>query len=134
AITQGTWDHSDSILKLSPTLQLEDAFAPTTWGPENANDEDLGSQGPVLLPDNFVFTAGKAGKGYILHANALGGIGGQVDEQDVCVSFGGAATVNSTIFVPCTNGLLQITVDTNGKMHQGWHASGNIVGSPVVGG
>src|SRR5207253_8579757 len=54
AITGGQWDHSDSVLKLSPTLRLEDAFAPTTWGPENANDEDLGSQGPVLLPNNFI--------------------------------------------------------------------------------
>jgi len=134
AITQGQWDHSDSILKLSPTLQLEDAFAPTSWGDENANDEDMGSQGPVLLPGNFVFAAGKSGKGYILHANALGGIGGQVGMQDVCETFGGAATVGSTMFIPCTNGVRQITVATSGQMHQGWQASGNIVGSPVVGG
>jgi outer membrane protein assembly factor BamB len=134
AITQGQWDHSDSILKLSPTLQLEDAFAPTSWGAENANDEDLGSQGPVLLPNNFVFIAGKSGKGYTLHANALGGIGGQIDVQDVCHSYGGAATVGSTTFIPCTNGVLQISVDANGKIHQGWQASGGIVGSPVVGG
>ncbi len=133
-VTQGQWDHSDSILKLSSMLQLEDAFAPTTWGSENANDEDMGSQGPVLLPGNFVFAAGKSGKGYTLHANALGGIGGQIDVQDVCDSFGGAATVGSTTFIPCTNGVRQITVDASGKMHQGWHASGNIVGSPVVGG
>jgi outer membrane protein assembly factor BamB len=54
--------------------------------------------------------------------------------QDVCETFGGAATVGSTMFIPCTNGVLQITVDTSGQMHQGWQASGNIVGSPVVGG
>ncbi|HEY4032832.1 MAG TPA: PQQ-binding-like beta-propeller repeat protein [Ktedonobacteraceae bacterium] len=134
AITQGQWDHSDSILKLSSTLQLKDGFAPTSWGPENDEDQDMGSQGPVLLPGNFVFAAGKSGKGYTLHANALGGIGGQIDAQDVCDSFGGAATVGSTIFIPCTNGVRQITVDTSGHMHQGWHASGDIVGSPVVGG
>jgi outer membrane protein assembly factor BamB len=134
AITQGQWDHSDSVLKLSPTLQLEDGFAPTSWGNENANDEDLGSQGPVLLPGNFIFQAGKSGKGYILHANALGGIGGQIDVQDVCHSFGGAATVGSTTFIPCTNGVRQITVDTSGHMHQGWQAPSNIVSSPVVGG
>jgi len=134
AITGGQWDHSDSVLKLSPTLQLEDAFAPTSWGPENANDEDLGSQGPVLLPNNFIFAAGKSGKGYVLRANALGGIGGQVDVQDVCTSFGGAATVGSTAFIPCTDGVHQISVDASGHMHQGWQASGNIAGSPVVGG
>jgi len=134
AITGGQWDHSDSVLKLSPTLQLEDAFAPTSWGPENARDEDLGSQGPVLLPNNFIFAAGKSGKGYVLRANALGGIGGQVDVQEVCTSFGGAATVGSTTFIPCTDGVHQISVDASGHMHQGWQASGNIAGSPVVGG
>ena len=134
AITGGQWDHSDSVLKLSPTLRLEDAFAPTSWGPENANDEDLGSQGPVLLPNNFIFAAGKSSKGYVLRANALGGIGGQVDVQDMCTSFGGAATVGSTTFIPCTDGVHQISVDASGHMHQGWQASGNITGSPVVGG
>ncbi len=114
AITSGRWDHSDSIL--------------------NAGDVDLGSQGAVLLPGNFVFSAGKSGKGYVLLANALGGIGGQVDAQDVCISFGGAATVGSTIFVPCTSGVHQVSVDASGKIHQGWQASGGIVGSPVVGG
>ena len=134
AITGGQWDHSDSVLKLSPTLRLEDAFAPTTWGSENANDEDLGSQGPVLLPNNFIFAAGKSGQGFVLRANALGGIGGQVDVQDVCTSFGGAASVGSTAFIPCTDGVRQISVDASGHMHQGWQASGNIAGSPVVGG
>ena len=134
AITSGQWDHSDSVLKLSPTLQLLDAFAPTSWAQDNANDADLGSQGPVLLPGNFVFAAGKNGNGYLMKASKLGGIGGSIDEQSVCRSFGGAALVGSTIFVPCTNGVLQITVDTSGHMHQGWQASGNIVGSPVVGG
>ena len=134
AITSGQWDHSDSVLKLSPTLQLLDAFAPSSWGQENANDVDLGSQGPALLPGNFVFIAGKSGNGYILNANNLGGVGGSIDKQSVCRSFGGTATVGSTIFVPCTNGLLQISVDSSGQMHQGWQASGDIVGSPVVGG
>jgi outer membrane protein assembly factor BamB len=94
----------------------------------------MGSQGPVLLPDNFIFAAGKSGKGYVLHANALGGVGGQIDVQDVCDSYGGAATVGSTAFIPCTSGVHQITVDASGHMHQGWHASGDVVGSPVVGG
>ena len=134
AITSGQWDHSDSILKLSPTLQLLDAFAPTSWAAENAGDVDLGSQGAVLLPNNFVFIAGKSGKGYILRANGLGGIGGQVDEQDVCVSFGGAATVGSTIFVPCIDGVRQVSVDANGNMHLGWQAAKGIFASPIVGG
>jgi outer membrane protein assembly factor BamB len=134
AITHGQWDHSDSILKLSPTLQLEGAYAPSGWAAENASDADLGSQGPVLLPGGFVFAAGKGGKGYVLRANALGGVGGEVDAQDMCVSFGGAATVGSTVFVPCTSGLSKVTVDASGHIHQGWHNAQGINGSPVVGG
>lgn len=134
AITDGQWDHSDSILKLSPTLRFVDGFAPTTWQSDNASDLDLGSQGPVLLPGNFIFAAGKSGKGYTLHAGSLGGIGGQVDVQDVCRSFGGAAVVGSTIFIPCTSGVRQVAIDSHGHMHQGWHASAAIIGSPVVGG
>lgn len=133
-VTEGDWDHSDSVLKLSPTLQLEDAFAPTNWAAENASDADLGSQGVVLLPGDFIFIAGKDGKGYTLHANALGGVGGQIDAQNVCVSFGGAAVVGSTMFLPCVDGLRQVSVDASGRIHQGWHASGSITGSPVVGG
>lgn len=133
AITQGQWDHSDSVLKFSPTLQVEDAFTPSTWAQENAADEDLGSQGAVLLP-GFVFAAGKSGKAYVLRSTALGGVGGQIDEQNLCTSYGGAATVGLTIIVPCTDGLRQVNVDTTGHMHIGWQASSNIVGSPVVGG
>jgi outer membrane protein assembly factor BamB len=134
AATSGQWDHSDSILKLSPTLKLLDGFAPTSWASENAGDVDLGSQGAVLLPGNYIFAAGKSGKGYTLRVKALGGIGGQIDAQDVCQSFGGAATVGSIIFIPCTDGVRQVSVDANGKIYLGWQASGDIVGSPVVGG
>ncbi|HEX6779404.1 MAG TPA: hypothetical protein VF099_14435, partial [Ktedonobacterales bacterium] len=133
-ITQGDWDHSDSVLKLSPTLQLVDAFAPTNWAEENAGDADLGSQGVVILPGNLLFIAGKGGKGYTLHTNALGGVGGQIDAQNVCVSFGGAAAVGSTMFLPCVDGLRQVSVDASGQIHLGWHAAGTITGSPIVGG
>jgi outer membrane protein assembly factor BamB len=134
AATGGAWDHSDSVLKLSPSLGLEDAFAPTTWPQENANDEDLGSQGPVLLPNGFVFIAGKSGKAYTLRATALGGVGGQVSVQSICVSFGGAAFVNTTVFVPCVDGLRAVTVGNQGQMQVDWHASASISNSPVVGG
>ena len=40
AITSGQWDHSDSILNCLPRSLL-DAFAPSSWGQENANDEDM---------------------------------------------------------------------------------------------
>ena len=129
----GTWDHSDSVLRLSPTLQLEDGFAPDQWPRDNATDADLGSLGPVLLPGGYVFIMGKAGIGYVLHANALGGVGGQVTSSAVCHAYGGAAVVGSTVFVPCTEGMQQLQVGANGSVTVGWRAPG-IPGSPVVGG
>jgi putative pyrroloquinoline-quinone binding quinoprotein len=92
AATDGEWDHSDSVLRLSPELRLEDGFAPTRWPQDNAADADLGSMGP-LLPGGLVFAAGKSGLGYLLRADHLGGVGGQLAERPVCAAFGGAAAV-----------------------------------------
>jgi len=132
--TQGNWDHSDSVLRLSPTLQLEDGFAPTTWGQENASDADLGSMGPLLLPGGLIFADGKSGTGYLLHANALGGIGGQAQQATICTSFGGAAAINTQLFVPCTDGIREVTVGPGATLTLGWQAPQQVIGSPVVGG
>lgn len=129
----GEWDHSDSVLRLSPTLNLEDGFAPEQWRQDNLTDADLGSLGPVLLPDRLVFIAGKAGIGYLLHSEALGGVSGQVLTKPVCHAYGGAAVVGSTIFVPCNEGLQQLEVGAGANLTLGWRAD-NVPGSPVIGG
>ena len=134
AATSGNWDHSDSVLRLSPTLQLQDGFAPTSWQQENASDADLGSMGPLLLPDGFVYADGKGGAGYVLHANALGGIGGQVQSANVCHAYGGSAAMGSTVIVPCTEGIRQIQIGTSGSITVGWQAAQNVTGTPVIGG
>jgi outer membrane protein assembly factor BamB len=134
AETSGAWDHSDSILRLSPTLSLEDGFAPSQWQQDNANDADLGSTGPLLLPGGLIFADGKTGLGYLLHANALGGVGGQVQVIPICASYGGAAASGSMIFVPCTDGLRQVLVGPGERLSLGWHVRAPITGSPIVGG
>jgi outer membrane protein assembly factor BamB len=133
-VTQGNWDHTDSVLRLSPTLSLEDGFAPTQWAQDNAGDADLGSMGPILLPDGMIFIAGKSSQAYLLHADALGGIGGQAEVKDICAAFGGAAAVGSQVYVPCTDGLRQVNVGPGATMSVGWHAQSQITGSPIVGG
>jgi outer membrane protein assembly factor BamB len=131
AAEKGAWDHSDSVLRLSPSLELQDGFAPERWTRDNASDADLGSLGPVLLPDNRVFVAGKAGIGYLLRADALGGVGGELWQGPVCHAYGGAAVAGSTVYLPCTEGLQQLRVGTS--VTRGWRADG-LTGSPVVGG
>ncbi|MBX5449748.1 PQQ-binding-like beta-propeller repeat protein [Thermogemmatispora sp.] len=134
AVTSGDWDHSDSVLRLSPTLQLEDGFAPTQWASDNAADLDLSSLGPVLLPNGLLFIAGKSGIAYLLRANALGGVGGQLQEQRLCDAYGGAARVDNVIYVPCSLGVLQVTIASGPRIVRGWQAPANINGSPIVGG
>ena len=133
AVQGDDWDYSDSVLRLSPALQLEDGFAPEQWPEDNAADADLGSLGPVLLPNGLVFIAGKSGTGYLLHADALGGVGGQLLSKPVCHAYGGAAVVGSSIFVPCNEGVQQIQITSGTSMTLGWRAS-ETSGSPVVGG
>lgn len=132
--TQGSWDKSDSILRLSPALNLEDGFAPQQWAQDNAADADLGSTGPLLLPGGLIYANGKSGIGYLLHASTLGGVGGQAQAQQVCRSYGGFAALASQVFIPCTDGLRQVIVGPGASFTPGWHASSEITGSPIVGG
>ena len=136
AATEGNWDHTDSVLKLSASLQLEDAFAPQSWPQDNANDLDLSSLGPVFLPDGFIFIQGKSSQGYVLRANHLGGIGGQIQTICVCTSgaYGGSAVNGSVAFIPCADGLSEIKLQPDGTIIKGWQAPGQVTGSPVVGG
>jgi outer membrane protein assembly factor BamB len=130
--TSGAWDKSDSVLRLSPQLQYEDGFAPTQWPQDNARDADLGSMGPALLSDGSIVSAGKSGQGYLLRGDHLGGVGGQIQEMDLCSAYGGAAVLGTRAFLPCTDGVREVKVES-GKMTVGWQASG-VPGSPVIGG
>jgi outer membrane protein assembly factor BamB len=134
AATGGDWDHSDSVLKLSPTLQLLDGFAPTSWPDDNSSDSDLGSMAPVLLPGGLIYADGKSGQGYLLQADHLGEVGGQIQTLSVCFSFGGAAVSGSSFFIPCTNGLRQLTLVAGPQVVLGWQAPQQVTGSPIIGG
>jgi len=134
ASTGGKWDHSDSVLKLSPTLQLKDGFAPRQWPLDNAGDADLGSMGPLLLPGGLIYADGKSGLGYLLHADALGGVGGQAAVGSVCTAFGGSAVQGSTVIVPCTDGIRQVQIGPGAHMTLGWKAPSHVTGSPIIGG
>ena len=127
----GTYDYTDSVLKIA-TERIVDSFSPSTWRTDNANDLDLGSQGPQIV-GNYVFIAGKSGTAYLLNRGKLGGIGGQLSQLSLCKSFGGAATVGSEVFVPCTDGVRAVRINSNGTMTVLWHAAANINGTVTVG-
>jgi hypothetical protein len=73
----GPWDgktaFSDSILKFSPTLKLEDYFTPDNYAYLNCNDGDLAAGGLMLIPGSGkVIGGGKRGKLYLVNTASLG--------------------------------------------------------------
>jgi Bacterial Ig-like domain (group 2) len=76
----GGLDYGDSVLKLDPSsLAVLDYFTPFNQGTLAAEDFDLGSGGPMLLPDqpgshpHLLVVAGKEGRIYALDRDNLGG-------------------------------------------------------------
>jgi outer membrane protein assembly factor BamB len=125
------YDHSDSVLRLHGTT-LVDSFSPSSWASDNASDLDLGSQGPALVQDRWVFQAGKSGIAYVLRADHLGGIGGEVSSAPLCRSFGGTAVDGDVVFVPCTDGVRAVRITGEGTIQPLWRAEDSVTGSPVV--
>jgi len=128
------YDHTNSVLELSPAGTLLDSFAPDDWAQNNQGDVGLGSQSVALVGTRWAVLGGKSGPVYVLRRGHLGGIAGQVSVTDVCRSFGGAAVVGSVVYLPCTDGVRAVRVDSAGALHVLWHAADPIAGSPVVGG
>ena len=126
----GRYDGSDSVVRLSSTLQRKALFAPSTWPQDNAADLDLGSMSPAIVGNNLV-VAGKRGVVYLLSA-ALGGVGGERATLSGCAGFGGAAVRGTLVVLPCSDGLRALRV-TGASMHWLWRA-GSVQGSPLIAG
>jgi polyvinyl alcohol dehydrogenase (cytochrome) len=134
--TSGAYDGSDSVLALTADLQRTDFFAPTDWATQNARDEDLGSMVPALV-GQYVYADGKAGVGYVLRHDNLGGIGGQVSTlNNGCFAFGTSAVAGNTVYLPCTTGPRAVTIAADGTATELWRAPSSVgaEGSPSIGG
>jgi hypothetical protein len=131
-----TYDHGDSVIRLSPTLAEEDHFAPANWAADNGSDSDLGSDGPLpVAAGQLVFQVGKEQTGYLLHEAALGGIGGQAFEAQVCFSIGESAYVDPYIYVPCNGSLQALRLNAAGpSFSPAWSVAGGFFGPPIVAG
>jgi outer membrane protein assembly factor BamB len=108
-------------------------FAPSNWRSLDASDTDLGSVGATLLPSLGVVVAiGKEGIAYLLRADQLGGVGGQIASRAVCAgALGGTAWSGSMVWVPCSDGLVALTV-TPTTISIAWKASSPRLGSPIL--
>jgi outer membrane protein assembly factor BamB len=131
------YDGSDSVVELSPSLQLVQYFAPSDWASDNAHDRDLGSSAPALLDDGLVFQAGKSETAYLLAQSDLGGVGGEVFSMSrFCGNDvdGGDAVVGSTVYVPCLNGVTAVRVNVDPPALKVLWQAPTVTGPPIVAG
>jgi hypothetical protein len=130
ASTGGSYDGSDSVIDLSPTLHRRGLFVPSTWADDNAHDLDLGSMAPVVVPaTGAVLAAGKRGTVYLAGA-PLGGVGSDQTQIDGCAAYGGAAFTGQTVILPCSNGIRRLDVGLR-QLRWRWQL-GSVAGSPVI--
>jgi outer membrane protein assembly factor BamB len=130
--TTSSFGYSNSVIELTPDLQVRSFFAPSNWEALDAGDIDLGSVGATLLQGLGVVVAiGKEGVAYLLKADQLGGIGGQIASRSVCAgAWGGTATLGPMMWVPCSDGLVALSV-TATSVSVAWRAAPRTA-SPII--
>lgn len=114
----GVTEFGDSVLKLSPTLTILDTFTPNDQAALEADDVDVSSGGPILIPGtHLVEIAGKDFNVFVIDTNCMGFLQG----SSACTlqafitksalfsggtgSFGGMF-MNGHLYLPVNNGNL----------------------------
>ncbi len=132
------YDNSDSVVELSPTMQVVQTFAPSAWYSDNAGDADLGSSSPALVSaDGLAFQAGKSQTGYLLSQSHLGGPGGQLQAiGSFCGSDvdGGTAVSGTTVYEPCQSGVMAVTTAAPSSASVLWKTNTGAGGPPITAG
>ena len=128
------YDNSDGVLELSPTMQLLQAFAPTSWPSDNASDLDL-STPPVIMGNGLIFAIGKSSTAFVLNQASLGGVGGQLIAQSSCYGRGAAAHVGDIVYTGCSGGAEALRVSNNPPtLTPLWSSTSGGGGTPIVAG
>lgn len=132
-------DDSDSVLRLTQRLKVTGRFTPDNFVSLSANDADLGSTAPAMLPGDLVFQVGKQGVGYVLNGTRLGGTGHSLASAKLCDGgFGGDAVIGDKVVFSCFHNLRAISV-TRGKhggrpaIHRRWSVNVS-AGPPIIAG
>ena len=129
-----SYDDSDAVLELSPTMHLKSIFYPKDWQQLSADDLDLGTGDPALVR-GFVLQVGKTDTAYLLRQGHLGGKEGEVASHPVCNGDpdGGHAVRRSVVYIPCPNGVTAIRVSKKAPhLKQLWTDSDGAAGPPVI--
>jgi outer membrane protein assembly factor BamB len=129
-----TVDGGNAVIRLSPDLHPVDQWAPADWRTLNATDADVGSISPAPVGAGLLFQGGKSGRGYLLRAGRLGGVGGEAFAAEVCPqgSYGGAAFSAPYLYVPCLVGMRALRIGPGASFSIAW--TGPPTGPPIVAG
>ncbi len=132
------YDNSDGVIELSPSMQVVQAFAPSTWFSDNGSDLDLGSSPPGLVSANgLAFQAGKSHLGYLLSQSHLGGVGGQLQTVSSFCSGdvdGGVAVSGAVVYEPCQPGVVAVATASPNNASVLWQTNTGAGGPPIVAG
>ncbi|HEV3039336.1 MAG TPA: pyrrolo-quinoline quinone [Candidatus Angelobacter sp.] len=126
----GGRDYGDSILKLAMdgnSLAIRDYFTPHDERQLNAEDADLGSSGPLLLPDqpgahpHLLLQPSKGGAIYVIDRDRMGKF--QRDRDDIIQKlpmagggYGAIAYWNHHAFFACSDDVLRDYLIQNGEL------------------
>ncbi len=143
----GTFDYSESVLRLEPSLHLVEYWAPAEWLELDEHDGDLGSSNPMVLPNGLVFEIGKSGEAVLLRPGAFGGVGATPAASiSVCGSWGGgiyvpASAEAGTLYVSCLGGGLRAVsvrelnaAEPKLSAAPGWSVPSQAIGPPIFAG
>jgi hypothetical protein len=108
-----TYNLSESVIKLSHDLAtVESFFTPNNVNDLDQGDQDLGSGGAMVLPNqdgetpHLVAAAGKAGKLFILNADSLGGFTSGGPDKNVTEQSIGACWCGPSYFMQPSGGVI----------------------------
>lgn len=130
----GITNIQESVVKVSPTLTtVESLFTPSNQSALDGSDEDFGSGGVLVLPDqpspitHLAVAAGKNGKMYLMNEDNLGGFFPHRNNVLGTYNIGGC-WCGQSYYVDPTDGLGRV-VSSGGKTAMVWR----IKTSPKVG-
>ncbi len=132
-----SFDNSDAVIELSPSMTLVQFFAPTTWFSDNDSDLDFSTSPALVAANGLVFAAGKSHLGFLLSQSSLGGIGGQLTTVGSFCSGnvdGGTAVSGSTVYEPCQSGIVAVSTALPNSATVLWHTNTGAGGPPIVAG
>ncbi|MGC2420405.1 MAG: malectin domain-containing carbohydrate-binding protein [Candidatus Acidiferrales bacterium] len=131
--SNGTWDgtsnFSESFIKLSPALALEDWFTAANHSTLDGGDLDLDTSGPLLIPGSTrLFMVGKSSTGYVINSANLGHLGDASAVQTVKLT--GALHGSAVYFNSAVNGQEVYTWDI-GDTLKAFQYNGNDLNTPA---